>query len=86
MGLTLPGRIGILGSRRSRNRWIIVLDDAEHSSKDFDATIAHEIAHAWLGHDRIGEIPEDCEPQAAALAREWGFLGRASDLDYNADR
>ena len=79
-GIVLPGRIGVHpGERRSKNIWIIVL--AENlPDEDSHSIIAHEIAHAWLGHDRVGEIPEDCETQASDLVRQWGFTGRGANL------
>lgn len=36
--------------------------------------IAHEIAHAYLGHDRMNpDLPEDTEAEADRLAARWGF-------------
>ena len=79
VGMTLPGRIGVHSAeRRSRNVWIIVVLDQE-LGEEFQTTIAHEIAHAWLGHDRCGELPDDCEEQAAKLAKSWGFTGHGAD-------
>jgi len=59
MGMVLPGRIGVhYYNRRSRNMWIIILDE-NIPDKDLHGAIAHEVAHAWLGHDRLGEMPND---------------------------
>ena len=44
------------------------------------ATVAHEIAHAFLRH-REGD-PTECEVEAARLAQQWGFTGPAADPDY----
>ncbi len=60
-------------------RWIIVLDEREPDA----ATVAHEIAHAWMGH-RGREVNH--ERQAAALARSWGAQGSAADPDSCARR
>jgi hypothetical protein len=50
-GMVLPGKIGVHSQKkRSRNCWLIILDER---STDDESVIAHEIAHAWLGHDRI---------------------------------
>jgi len=39
--------------------------------------IAHEIAHAWLHHDKFN-VPPDGEEQAHRQARAWGFRGLAT--------
>ncbi len=81
-GWTLPGRIGVHPSqRRSRNMWIIVLLESL-PPEDANGAIAHEIAHAWLGHDMIVGLPEDGETQAASMVAEWGFTGIGSDPEY----
>ena len=81
-GITLPGRIGVHGvEHRSRNCWIIVLDDRV-AHDQIQSMIGHEIAHAWLGHDRLGETPEDCERQAALLTGKWGFVGDGADPEF----
>jgi hypothetical protein len=61
--------------------WVIVLqasilDDA--SPEDTYSTIAHEIAHAWLGHEcRITgrQTNDDKERAAASQAQQWGLAG-----------
>lgn len=63
------------------NRWIIVLTE-ELPTNDAHGIIAHEIAHAWLRHDRFADHPEDCETKAANLTREWGFTGKGADAVY----
>lgn len=79
MGITLPGSIGVNAhEKRSRNMWIIVLDD-RIPVEELDGVVAHEIAHAWLGHNRCEEVTVDDEVAAATLTREWGFTGRGAD-------
>ena len=66
--------------------WLILLDERsvdEDEESEILGTIAHEIAHAWLKHDRMSpDIPEDCETKAANLAKEWGFQGRGTDPEF----
>lgn len=59
-------------------RWVLPL--AERTG--IGGTLAHEIAHAILGH-KTGGL--DREREAAALAREWGFDGPSADPDRCAD-
>jgi hypothetical protein len=81
LGMALPGRIGVhVAERRSKNVWIIVSLDQE-PGEELQTTVAHEIAHAWLGHDRCGDMPTDCEEQAARLAKSWGFGGEGADAE-----
>src|SRR5262249_49118700 len=68
--------------------WVIVLDSAilAVASEDAASTIAHEIAHAWLGHDcrvtsaDLWELTEH-EPAARQQARHWGFTGQGARED-----
>ena len=83
LGITLPGRIGVHNGR-SRNVWIIVLDE-KMSPKDVNGVIAHEIAHAWRGDDRLGMTPKDCEVKTAQLVKEWGFTGIGADVKFHAE-
>jgi hypothetical protein len=86
VGITLPGKIGSDSrTKRTRNMWIIVLDDNE-SPDEVETTIAHEIAHAWRGDDRMGEMDEECEEKAAAVTRDWGFQGRGADPEFQRER
>ncbi|HEX5951216.1 MAG TPA: hypothetical protein VFZ96_09445 [Actinomycetota bacterium] len=82
-GLTLPGAVGVdPATRRSRDVWLIVLE--EQAPLDLLASAAaHEIAHAWLRHDRLSEdLPDEHEVQAAELAQAWGFSGKPADPGY----
>ena len=81
-GLILPGRIGVhVVERRSRNTWVIILSENLPASEE-ESVIAHEIAHAWLGHDRLAEMSNDVEIEAANLTKKWGFSGRGANPDY----
>jgi hypothetical protein len=56
--------------------WLILLND---QSPDLETVIAHEVAHAWLGHGEEGDFRSDTESmenQAREKACEWGFTGR----------
>ena len=76
-GITLPGKIGVNArTRRSRNQWVILLTE-RLPSHDRHSIVAHEIAHAWLGHDKLSiNLPKDCETKAAGLTKSWGFTGK----------
>lgn len=52
--------------------WIIVLRESETE----ESIVAHELAHAWLGHHY--NSPE-IEAEARAQAIAWGFSGPAAD-------
>jgi IrrE N-terminal-like domain len=57
-------------------RWMIVLDERLAPSS-IETAVAHEVAHAYLGHD-LGDTStthEEVEAAARQLAREWGFRG-----------
>lgn len=90
-GVVLPGRIGVdhyrgrpaghYSEALPADNWIIVLadplpDEGAHS------IVAHEIAHAWRGDDRLGNPPDDCEEATARLTAEWGFSGLGADAEY----
>jgi hypothetical protein len=80
-GMVLPGRLGVRGTeRRSRDCWLILLDE---DMPDDNSIIAHEIAHAWLRHDRLsGDDQQTWERDAAELAKSWGFVGRGTDVEF----
>jgi hypothetical protein len=66
-------------------QWFVMLD-ATIAKKFDDKTamgiIAHEIAHAWLKHDKGDwRLKTTCEPEAADLAAQWGFTGFAASAD-----
>jgi hypothetical protein len=85
-GITLPGRIGSHEvEKRTRNMWIIVLDDSE-SREQMECSIAHEIGHAWRADDRLGNPTVDCEVQTGLLVHEWGFRGRGADVEFLRQR
>ncbi len=73
-GYVLPGRVAAHWlSGKVDDMWLVVLEDS--SELEDCSIIAHEIAHAWLRHDRLSDIGLECETQAANLVREWGFAG-----------
>jgi Zn-finger nucleic acid-binding protein len=89
-GFVIPGRIGVHPrERRSRNVWLIIVAD-EIPADDVLSIIAHEIAHAWLRHDRLAIVSREqgmlWEIQACELAQEWGFTGAGTDAEYHAAR
>jgi len=86
-GLTLPANVLNGGEAES---WLILLDDAMLASKqteDIQSVIAHEIAHAYLGHDRVADAGDvSIELDACRQVREWGFQGSgADDLRHSSE-
>jgi hypothetical protein len=58
--------------------WLVLLYDR---APDIETVIAHEVAHAYLGHsigDPLGD--EETETQARDLVRAWGFSGKGADF------
>ncbi len=43
---------------------------------DSESLIAHEIAHAYLGHTTAESVAENIEVEAEALRKKWGFRKR----------
>jgi hypothetical protein len=58
-------------------RLIVALGTIDEERAEF--TVAHEIAHHWLGHDIQGQgaAYERQEAEADALANQWGFAGQS---------
>ncbi len=61
----------------------------EYEWEDNLSAIAHEIAHAYLGHEprHVGDevnLPAEREVEACELARRWGFSGRGTDAESRA--
>jgi len=78
-------------------RTIVLLDYKIASDDDVDSIIAHEIAHAYLGHDHmmLGEVENKevngqsvpvlkLEYAAYKLTASWGFRGRGADIERSA--
>jgi len=78
-------------------RTIVLLDYKIASDDDVNSIIAHEIAHAYLGHDQmtLGEVENrevngqsvpvlKLEYEAYELTRSWGFTGRGADIEKSA--
>jgi hypothetical protein len=55
------------------DKWVITLHP-DLPAQEAPGVVAHEIAHAYLGH-RVDTAPASCEVDAAALAKFWGFTG-----------
>jgi hypothetical protein len=64
----------------SEGRWVIVLK-IPYDPVEMPATVAHDIAHASLRHQREGRTI-DREVEAAVLAQRWGFTGGGADPAY----
>lgn len=78
-------------------RTIVLLDYKIASDDDVDSIVAHEIAHAYLGHDHmmLGEVENrevngqsvpvlKLEYEAYKLTASWGFTGRGADIERSA--
>ncbi len=77
IGIVWPGRIA------KKCSWIIILNFCDLEEDDWESVIAHEVAHAFLGHDRMGLDDQlDLERQACSLVKEWGFTGLGTDTEY----
>ena len=67
--------------KRTKRPWLIILGE-----KADESVVAHEIAHARLGHkcDLLGnnmEVAFKTETEACSLAKEWGFVGLGTEVD-----
>lgn len=58
--------------------WLVLIYDR---AQDLETVIAHEVAHAYLGHS-IGDYmsDEETERQAREQVRAWGFSGKGADF------
>ena len=84
LGRVLPGRIGTR-SNTGEEKWLVLLNATELDKLEEEEAmgwVAHEIAHAYLEHDRLGSTDEKVEEDAAHLAAEWGFKGPGADVEY----
>jgi hypothetical protein len=57
--------------------WVIHLSP-QLSLLEAHTAVAHEIAHAWLGHTELMPL---YEAAAASLAQSWGFTGPGADVE-----
>ena len=57
------------------DRWTVLLEEGQPSVTE--SVVAHEVAHAWLGHE--GQNTDEQERDARSLARSWGFTGLGAD-------
>ncbi|TMB65067.1 MAG: hypothetical protein E6J43_12440 [Chloroflexi bacterium] len=81
-GMTLPGDV-LQRVDEDDPTWLILLDDRIMDTKeadDVESVIAHEIAHAFLGHNRMTDDGDrSVEIATCKLVREWGFEGSGTD-------
>lgn len=79
-GVTWPASM-ILNSYDRLRSWIIILSE-DMPEDDKDSIIAHEIAHAYLKHDRLSDVPVEVEKDACLLVKGWGFDGLGTNLEH----
>lgn len=65
--------------------WLIILSH-EKINDEYQSVVAHEIAHAWLGHkhEERGmelEIVAQRERDVCLLVKQWGFNGFGAELE-----
>lgn len=67
---------------RPTDRWLVLLSEYGYEGQPAvsETVVAHEIAHAWLGHE---ESDDDKEREVRALVRSWGFTGHGADEGSN---
>ncbi len=86
-------KIRILNNLEHKWRKIILLR-SETPKDDVESIIAHEIAHAYLGHNEMDEIEVEereidgrmvpvnvVEYETYKLTRSWGFTGSGADIE-----
>jgi hypothetical protein len=54
------------------NHWVIILNEALVNKDDGQFTVAHEIAHAWQGHQCFAADLLQ-EEEADVVVKSWGF-------------
>jgi hypothetical protein len=66
--------------------WLVVLSEYLEGGEG-EGIVAHEVAHAWLGHDPAicldGDEEAENEIAASKLAAEWGFSGIGASPSHN---
>lgn len=78
-GMTMRQMICEIDAKEVEDKWLILLEE-QTPAEQIESVVAHEIAHAWLGHDRYDpDLLPECEVEAALLTREWGFEGWGAD-------
>jgi len=90
-GMVLPGRIGRQeadytdvgpGESLDGDPWLVLLSESL-PPRDAHGIVAHEIAHAWLGHDRLSlDVSPECEIDTANLTGRWGFTGLGANPEH----
>ena len=65
--------------------WLILLEE-NLTEKDARSIIAHEIAHAWLGHNRLAaDTDASVEIEAVRQVKQWGFTGLGADEELQRE-
>jgi hypothetical protein len=83
-GMAVPAGIATHAyEKRTRNMWLILLEE-ELRDEHAHSIIAHEIAHAWLGHDRF-TADASVEVETAEKVRKWGFTGLGADVGFQRE-
>ena len=66
-----------------RRPWLIILTENDLTD-DYMSIIAHEVAHAYSGHENYGigtyDEAKRTENEACSLAKQWGFAGTGTEL------
>lgn len=85
LGMVVPARIATHAvERRTRNMWLILLEE-DLTEEDAHSIIAHEIAHAWLRHDRLDGDPDPSVEEAVRQVKQWGFTGLGADEELQRE-
>lgn len=83
---TVGNSIGGQVLPRAIDRWLVLLDANMVNEYDVDecqGIIAHEIAHAYLGHKMDDPaLTIECEREAGQQAADWGFKGIGADPEH----
>ena len=81
LGMVIPADIATHALEECTcNMWLILLEE-ELPEDDAHSIIAHEIAHARLGHNRF-TADASVEILTAEKTKEWGFTGLGADVEF----
>jgi Zn-dependent peptidase ImmA (M78 family) len=68
------GQIYPFGGVQAKTLIYLSPDLESQPQEEVDFTIAHEFAHAYLGHEQAARNASTIEDEADALAVSWGFI------------